>query len=99
MFDVKLKEHWLTEKAKSQGVDLHICELVLRHARTEDCLHHAMIKTLHDAISGCFTWYRTPEGDRFWHAIYLGQAVRPLLSNSASSMCAHALFIDFKEFE
>lgn len=33
MFDVKLKEHWLTKEAKSQGIDEHILELLLRHSR------------------------------------------------------------------
>lgn len=35
MFDVKLKEHWLTNEAKSRGIDEHILELLLRNIRNQ----------------------------------------------------------------
>lgn len=100
MFDVKLKEHWLTSEAKSQGIDEHILELLLRHARSQWTPSHVILpRPLNRAINSGFIWAASPEGYRVWRVIHDGGSVRPSLSDSAMSMVAHVYFIDFKEFE
>lgn len=100
MFDVKLKEHWLTSEARSQGIDEHILELLLRHSRTQGTnLHREIARTLSDAIIGSIYWHDTPEGYEFWKELSLGYRVRPKISNSVASITAHVWYIDFKEFE
>lgn len=101
MFDVKLKERWLTEDAKRRGVDEHILELFLRHSRKRNGFRtcELLSYSLSEAINRGFTWNGSPEGHRFWSEIYEGNSVKPLLSNSTMSMIANVWFIDFKEFE
>ena len=100
MFDVKLKEHWLTNEARSRGIDEHILELLLRHSRTQRVgLHEVVFDTLYRAINCGIIWEDTPEGHEFWHEISRGHRVRPGISNSVASITAHVWYIDFKEFE
>ena len=100
MFDVKLKEHWLTSEAKSRGVDEHILELLLRHSRTQrEDLHRAVSRTLGQAICYNIAWDATPEGHEFWRILNCGYRVRPETSNSVASINAHLWYIDFREFE
>lgn len=100
MFDVKLKEHWLTKEAEAKGIDEHILELLLRHARNQQMPFDAILSyPLNRAIDRGFIWDESPEGYRVWCEINGGGSVLPLLSNSAMSMVAHVYFIDFKEFE
>ena len=100
MFDVKLKEHWLTEKAKSQGIDEHILELSLRHSRTQrENIHEVTSCTLGQAIACGIIWDSTPEGHEFWQEINSEHRVRPEISNSLASMTANVWYIDFREFE
>lgn len=100
MFDVKLKEHWLTKEARQRGIDEHILELVLRHSRNQGAsLDKVISYSLLEAIDRGFLWAGSPEGHEFWDMIYNGNSVRPLSSNSITSMAAHVFFIDFKEFE
>ena len=100
MFDVKLKEHWLTEKAKSQGIDEHILELLLRHSRTQrENIHEVASHTLDQAVVCKIVWSKTPEGHEFWKDVSIGYRVRPEISNSLASMTANVWYIDFRKFE
>lgn len=87
---------------RKRGIYDNVIELAVRHERSHGLLPRVIepLKNnfgLH--IRGAFAWQETSEGWQFWSGIANGKNIATLHSESEFSMCAHVLFIDFRDYD